>query len=771
MTDETGIRRIALIGDYLPRKCGIATYTYDLRQALATAYPGTEVFVVPVTDIPEGYEYPSEVRFEIQEQELDGYRRAADYLNFNDIDIVCLQHEYGIFGGPAGRYILTLLRDVHAPVVSTLHTVLEEPNDDQRSVLQQITELSARLIVMTERGRRMLREIYDVPDQKIDVIPHGIPDMPFVDPNFYKDQFQVEGKHVLLTFGLLSPNKGIEYALRAMPRILEHFPDTVYIVLGATHPNLVREQGEAYRLMLQRLAEDLGVQRNVLFYNRFVDLKELTEFIGAADIYLTPYLNRAQITSGTLAYSFGCGKAVISTPYWHAEELLADGRGILIPPGDSDRIAEAVMDLLGDEPKRHAMRKRAYLLGRDMVWSTVGGKFMESFERARRSATPRFRHAQRLKSLEEQSRLLPAWRFDHLLRMTDKTGLFQHAKYALPDYRHGYCTDDNSRALVLTVLLEDLGQLTPQLKSAQASYAAFLNYAFDPASHRFHNFMDFNRSWMARPDDESDDCLGRAIWALGTCVGRSADRSLQMWAAQLFDRSLESISRTTSPRAWAFALIGIHEYLRLLSGDRKASLTREQLALRLLELYQRTSSEQWKWFEDIVSYSNAKLPHALILSGRWMGHDTMLASGLASLKWLCSVQKSPSGHFRPIGNEGFYRRGQTPALYDQQPVEAHATVAACVEAYHATGDPRWIKEARLAFEWYLGRNDLGEPLYDTRTGGCRDGLHEDRLNENQGAESTLAFLMSLAECYFLESALEMNQQAADRHAGAVQSAS
>ncbi|RMF41714.1 MAG: glycosyltransferase [Planctomycetota bacterium] len=770
MTNSTDVRRIALVGDYLPRKCGIATYTYDLRQALAGRFPAADVLVVPVNDIAEGYEYPAEVRFEIQEQELDGYRRAADYLNFNDVDVVCLQHEYGIFGGPAGRYVLTLLRDVHAPVVTTLHTVLEEPNDDQRNVLLQIAELSARLIVMTERGRKMLQEIYHVPAEKIDVIPHGIPDMPFVDPNFYKDQFQVEGKNVLLTFGLLSPNKGIEYVLQAMPRILERFPDTVYIVLGATHPNLVREQGETYRLMLRRLAEDLGVERNVLFYNRFVDLKELTEFIGAADIYITPYLNRAQITSGTLAYSFGCGKAVISTPYWHAEELLADGRGVLVPPRDSHSIAEAVIDLLDNEPKRHAMRKRAYLLGRDMIWPTVAGRFMESFQRARHSATPRFRHAQRLKSLDEQSQMLPAWRFDHLLRMTDKIGMFQHAKYALPDYQHGYCTDDNSRALALTVLLEELGQLTPQLKSAQTSYAAFVNHAFDPQTHRFHNFMAFDRSWLARPEDESDDCLGRAIWALGTCVGRSGDRSLQMWAAQLFDRSLEAITHTTSPRAWAFALIGIHEYLRRLSGDRKASLAREHLAMRLLELYERTASQQWLWLEDIVSYSNAKLPHALILSGRWMGNETMQAAGLRALEWLCSVQKSPAGHFRPIGNAGFYRRGETPALYDQQPIEAHATVSACIEAYHTTGDARWLQEARLAFEWFLGRNDLGEPLYDTRTGGCRDGLHEDRLNENQGAESTLAFLLSLAECYLLESVLAMRQEAGNRTAPAAQPA-
>lgn len=749
------IRRIAFIGDYLPRKCGIATYTHDVRQAIASQFPETDCLVVPVNDIEGGYNYPAEVRFEIAEQELAGYRRAADFLNFSSVDVVCLQHEYGIFGGPAGSHILALLGELEAPVVTTLHTVLQEPSADQRRVLEQLAELSSRLIVMSHRGKEFLRDIYGVAEEKIDLIPHGIPDMPVVDPNFYKDQFGVEGKNVLLTFGLLSPNKGVEYALRAMPAILEEFPETVYIVLGATHPNLVREQGESYRIGLERLARELGIEKNVTFDNRFVSLAELKEYIGAADVYITPYLNPTQITSGTLAYCFGCGKAVVSTPYWHAEELLADGRGILVPFADSEAIAREVRGLLRDDTGRHAMRKRAYLLGREMIWSHVAELFMESFHQARHSVADAPRRRLPIQMLDQQPRALPSWNFHHLLRLSDSTGLLQHARYTIPNFEDGYCTDDNARGLVLAVLLEEFGHSEPAVRDAADAYAAFLNHAFDVTTRQFRNFLSFDRRWLEKVG--SDDSLGRAIWALGTCVGRSSNRGLRTWAAQLLQRSLEAIVETTSPRAWAFALMGIHEYLQRFSGDRLASQTRETLSHRLLDLYRRTSGEDWHWFEEVVTYTNAKLSHALILSGRCMGNEEMRQAGLQSLRWLCGVQRSPSGHFRPIGNDGFFSRGGEPAAYDQQPIEAQATVSACIEAYRCTGDRSWLDEARLAFDWFVGGNDLGLALYDGTTGGCRDGLHEDRVSENQGAESTLAFLLSLAEMRALEATLDTRE--------------
>lgn len=751
MPHDVEIRKAAFVGDYVPRKCGIATFTYDLATSVRQQYPRLECVVVPVNDVAGGYAYPPEVRFEFDQQDLDSYRRAADFLNFSNVDVVSLQHEFGIFGGPAGSHIIGFLRDLRVPVVTTLHSVLREPNAEQRRVMLQLAERSARLVVMSERGRQFLREVYGVPDQRIDVIAHGIPEMPFVDPAFYKDQFGVEGKYVALTFGLLSPNKGIEYVLRALPEVLQEFPNFVYIVLGATHPNLLREQGESYRIALDQLADDLGIRDHVIFYNRFVELHELTEFLGAADIYITPYLNPEQITSGTLAYAFGCGKAVISTPYWHAEELLADGRGVLVPFRDAGALAREICALLRDEPRRHAMRKRAYLLGREMVWGHVAHLYMDAFQRARRHRLDLPHKPFAVRTLAQSPPGVPPIRLDHMLRMTDSTGMIQHARLTIPDFCHGYCVDDNARALVLAVLLEELGVEPPELARAASTYAALLTYAFNSERGRFRNFLSFDRRWSE--EEGSDDCLGRALWALGVCVGRSRKRHLQTWAMQLLDRAFTASLETTSPRAWALALVGIHEYLRRMSGDRLAGQVRGILTARLLELYEANRGPDWHWFEQTATYENARLCQAMVLSGRWMGDSRALEAGLESLRWLARVQRAPRGHFRPIGCKGFYVRGQEPAQFDQQPIEAQAMVAACIEAYHATQDKFWLDEAQRAFEWFLGRNDLGLPLYDSQTGGCRDGLLEDRLNENQGAESTLAFLLALAEIRLLRESL------------------
>ena len=740
------LQKIAFVGDYLPRKCGIATFTHDLRNAV-DQFAMAECIVVPVDDIEGGYEYPPEIRFQIAEQELNSYRRAADFINFSNVDVVSLQHEFGIYGGLAGGHILAFLRDLRVPVVTTHHTVLATPDANQRRAMDQLAELSTRMVVMTERSRDMLRTVYNVPENKIDLIVHGIPDRPFTDPNVCKDQFGVDGRHVGLTFGLLSPNKGIEHVLQALPDVIREVPDFVYLILGATHPALVRTEGERYRISLERMAKELGIQKHVIFYNRFVELDELTEFIGAADLYITPYLNAEQAVSGTLAYAFGCGQAVISTPYWHAEELLANERGVLVPFADSAALGRGIISLLKDDPRRQAMRERAYRLGREMTWNHVAELYVKSFQEARRSRV-RVSKPLAVRTLDEQPLDLPRMNLDHLLRMSDSTGLLQHACYSIPNHHEGYCTDDNARALVLTVLLEELGKDSPELHQAASTYAAFLNYAFNSESCRFRNFMSFDRHWME--EDGSDDSQGRAIWALGTCVGRSRRRSFQSWAMQLFQKALPACARTTSPRTWALSLIGIHEYLRRLSGDRLVNQMRDTLTGKLIDLYEDTATDDWPWFEDIASYNNAKLPHALILSGRWSGNERATQIGLRSLRWLAEKQQSSRGRFRPIGCNGFCRRGEPTAEYDQQPIEAHAMVSAAIEAFNAVEDRYWCEQAHLAFDWFLGRNDLGQPLYDTTTGGCHDGLQENRVNENQGAESTLAFLLSLAEMQLLE---------------------
>jgi glycosyltransferase involved in cell wall biosynthesis len=752
-SSKTGsqIRRIAFLGDYLPRKCGIATFTSDLLEAVAAEHPASQCFAVPVNDIEGGYDYPDVVRFEIDEQDLTSYQRAADFLNINDVDIVCVQHEFGIFGGPAGRHLLALLRELRIPVVTTLHTILNEPNADQRRVMQELIARSTRLVVMAERGRRMLQDVYQVSPAKIDLIQHGIPDIPFIDPNYYKDQFGVDGRTVLLTFGLLSPNKGIEHVLNALPRILAEFPDVVYVVVGATHPNELRDQGEAYRLSLERLAKKNKVGGAVIFYNRFVEIGELKEFIGAADLYITPYLNEAQITSGTLAYAFGAGKAVISTPYWHAAELLAEDRGVLVPFSDAEAMASAVIGLLRDDTRRHAMRKNAYKLGREMVWDNTARLYWRSFELARREKAALLRKSFATKTLDQQPRDLPELRLEHLSRMTDSTGVFQHAILTVPNFSEGYCTDDNARAFVLTVLLDELREEPERTRTLGTTYAAFLNHAFDPATRRFHNHLSFDRRWLDQLG--SEDCHGRALWALGVAAGRSPYRSFQVMAGQLFLQALPAVMEFTSPRAWAFSLIGIDEYLRRMGGDRQVHQCREGLIVRLMELFDRAARPEWPWFEEQLTYDNAKLAHALILSGRATGLQAVFERGLDALRWLAQVQTSEHGHLRPIGSNGFYRRGGPRALFDQQPVEAQAMVSACLEAYRATSDPMWYEQAHRAFDWFLGWNDLGLELFSASTGGCRDALHVDRVNGNQGAESTLAFLLSLAEMRIMENAV------------------
>jgi hypothetical protein len=495
----------------------------------------------------------------------------------------------------------------------------------------------------------------------------------------------------------------------------------------------------------------LGIGKHVIFYNRFVEIDELTEFLGAADIYVTPYLNPAQITSGTLAYAFGCGKAVISTPYWYAEELLAENRGRLVPFGDSAAIAHAMIDLLHNETDRHAMRKRAYLAGREMIWNRVADRYMQAFHRARHSRVGAAPRPAAPRTLDARPFVQPRWRLDHLLHMTDSTGMFQHACYTIPNFCEGYCTDDNARALLLTVLLEEAGPYPPEVRRAATTYAAFLNGAFDAQQRRFRNFLGFDRRWLESTG--SDDCQGRALWALGACIGRSRRRDLQRWAMQIFDRALPAIPESPSPRTWAFTLLGIHEYFRRLSGDRLVNQIRETLTSRLVTLFEQAADKDWLWFEDMLSYDNARLPHALILSGRWTGNAQAMDVGLRSLRWLADIQRSPRGCFRPIGCKGFCPRGQQRADFDQQPIEAYAMTSASIEAYRVTDDPFWLDEARRAFEWFLGSNDLGVEVYDSASGGCRDGLREDRLNENQGAESTLAFLLALAEIQLLETTL------------------
>jgi len=750
--------RIAVIGNYLPRQCGIATFTTDLCAAISAEYGTARLLALPVNDTVQGYDYPARVRWSLAQDDVTSYEEAAEFLNFNNIDMVCLQHEYGIFGGAAGSHILHLLRALKMPVVTTLHTVLREPNPDQRMVMAEIAELSDRLIVMSQLSSQFLQESFKVPGSKIDMVPHGVPDLPFLDPNFYKDRFGVEGKAVLLTFGLLSPNKGIENVIQALPQILAKHTNVAYIVAGATHPHILRREGDRYRESLQALAKEVGVESQVIFHNRFVSPEEMVQFIGAADIYITPYRHEAQVVSGTLAYALGAGKAIISTPYWHAIELLDDRRGALVPFQDPAAIANKTIELLDTPAIRHAMRKRAYLFAREMVWKRVAQGYMESFARVRgdRNENPQVQFSARAgkKSLDQ----LPELNLGHLYRLTDDTGMLQHSIFTIPNRKEGYTTDDNARALVFTVLLEQLvrtGAASPALTTADAScrYLAFLEHAFNPATGRFRNFLGYNRRWIEAngTGHASEDCHGRALWALGTVLGRSADQGLRGAAGRLFEYSIPAAMEFYSPRACAYTMLGIQEYLSSYPGDRDAQRVRSALAQRLLKMYESIRTPDWNWFEDVLAYGNARLPQALLLAGSACSDDRMVSAGLEALDWLVTSQRcETNGHFVPIGSQGFYRKGGEKARFDQQPIEAAGAVSACLEAFRVTGDSRWRGEAWSAFNWFLGDNDLQLPLYDSATGGCRDGLHPDRANQNQGAESTLSFLMALLEMRSLQ---------------------
>jgi glycosyltransferase involved in cell wall biosynthesis len=741
--------RIAMIGNYTPRRCGIATFTADLAESLAAEAPESEVWAAAMNDTPEGYPYPTRVHFEMNEQSRGDYRLAAEFLNINGIEVASLQHEYGIYGGPAGAFILDLIGRLRMPVVTTLHTVLREPTSDQIDVTSEIARFSAKLVVMSRRAADFLRDIYGVPEEKIAFVHHGIPDLAFVDPNYYKDQFGVEGRMVAATFGLLSPNKGIEHMITAMPKIVKNHPEFMYLVLGVTHPNVKKHEGERYRTSLQHLAKSLGVAENLQFLNRFVDIQELCEFLGCADVYVTPYGNEAQITSGTLAYAMGSGKPVVSTPYWYATEMLAEERGVITPFGDAESLSTKVLELLDDPVRRHAIRKRAYLFTRDAVWSKVAQEYFKVFaeakERGQRQPTRRFQ----AQAVLTAAAALPEINLEYLRRMTDDTGLLQHAVFNIPDRTHGYCTDDNARALVLAVSAQDLLPGDDALASMSARYLGFLAHALNPGTARFRNFMSYDRRW--EETEGSEDSQGRALWALGVTVGCAPDTGQLAVATSLFNKALPLTETFVHPRASALALIGINAYLERFTGGTGAKRVARILGRHVLREFERNATDDWYWFEDVLTYDNGKLAQALLMTGTLLEDVRMAEVGIKALEWLTEVQSS-TAMFRPVGNDGWYRKGGHRARFDQQPIEAQSMIEAYAAAYSATGESRWADLAEMVFQWYLGWNDLGAPLWDPKTGACYDGLGPEGPNLNQGAESTLAWLLSLTDMYKLRAA-------------------
>jgi glycosyltransferase involved in cell wall biosynthesis len=725
--------RIAFVGTYPPRRCGIATFTRDLAEGIHAASEQVKPMVVALTDAGGPYEYPAEVEYEIRQGTKGDYARAAELVNYKDVRWVSLQHEYGIFGGDDGAYILDFLSALRVPAVVTLHTVLENPSASQRTIVQRMAK-AAVLVVMSEVAADLLVRRYEVRAARIHVIPHGIPDMVPRDQEKLKARFGVAGHRMLLTFGLLGPSKGIETVIRALPAALAAHPDLVYFVVGATHPAVVRQHGEAYRATLEREAEKLGVRDHVVFRDQYVTTDELCSYLQAADVFVSPYLNEAQVTSGALSYAMGAGAAIVSTPYWHAKELLAGGRGCLFPFGDSAALARTIVSLMDTPAELARLRTLGYEYTRSFTWPRIGAQYLSLGPTAPGPATKRPR---RLDPTRASS--LPELRLDHLIRLTDDTGIIQHATFSVPNRESGYCVDDNARALMVALHADRLSG-TRETKRLVSTYLAFLHLAQTPAG-RFRNLMSYGRSFLGEPD--SDDCTGRALWALGLAVHLASDEGQRLLARQMFERGL-AFAKDLGPRGTALTMLGLVSFLTGHPEVGPAADLLRVLSERLCRRYRDEATADWCWFEPTLTYDNALIPLALLRAHRLTGDRSSREVATQSLEFLETIC------FRDdrlvlVGNDGWHSRGGHRPDSDEQATDAAALVLAFRGAYVVTGEARYLRRMRESFAWFLGANRLGVTVYDSATAGCRDGLGVSAPNLNQGAESTVSFLLSLIE--------------------------
>jgi glycosyltransferase involved in cell wall biosynthesis len=721
-------KKVVFISSFLPRKCGIATFTSDLIKSTSIAGKGEfEPLVVAMRSGDQKYKDP--VKFEIRQNVKSDYICAADYINFSHVDVVCVQHEFGLFGGDGGSYLSLLLNRLKAPVITTLHTVLDEPGSAYHKSLVDVCNASYKVITMNERGVSMLRDIYGIPAKKIKLIPHGIPDLPFVDSNYYKHKFSLEERKTILTFGLLSKNKGIEVMLKAMPAIVKADPSVMYIILGMTHPNVLKEEGELYRFSLRQMVKDLKLQEHVIFYNRFVDDQELNNFLCAADVYVTPYMNEKQLTSGTLSFAVGAGKAVVSTPYWAAQELLADGRGKLTEFNNSEQISETIIGLLKDDSQFYSLRRQAYDYGRSRTWPKIGQAYWKLFSA---KWLPVHIAAKTTLSVE-----VPELSLAHLEKLTDGTGMYQHANFTIPNREYGYCTDDNARAVI--AMIKHYAQYSePQALRLLDTYFSFIIHSQN-SDGTVRNFMNFDRSWFE--EEPLNDAFGRVLWAFGTVMAQPPSPAYLSIAKSCFDKSVEHIHKQM-PRGMAYSVIGMCDYLKQFPGASDIKRQLELTADGLVIQYEENHYHDWKWFEDILTYDNAILPYALFVAGLTSGNKKYVDISEETCEFLLANTYNDE-YFSFIGCKGWYERGGTKAVFDQQPLEAASTVMMLRAAYDATQNDKYLLLQRKAFDWFLGLNELRIPLYDFKTKGCNDGLLRDGVNTNQGAESTLSFLLSL----------------------------
>ncbi|MDP3920668.1 MAG: glycosyltransferase [Candidatus Omnitrophota bacterium] len=725
---------ITFVGNYLPRKCGIATFTTDLREATQRHYGGTvRMPVIALNDRQEGYDYPDAVEGTILQSARQDYETAAEFVNRSNSKLVCLQHEYGIFGGDDGNYILDFLSQIRLPVVTTLHTVLEKPSRGQKEIIVGMDSMTAKFVVMSRKAKKFLHAKYDISNDKIAIIEHGIPQFLPGDPAHFKSVINLAGRTVLLSFGLLSQNKGVETVLEALPKVVKRFPKLAYVILGVTHPNVKKHEGESYRISLRRMVRELGLQKHVFFHDQFVALKQLTEYLQATDIYVTPYLSKNQIVSGTLAYASGSGIPVLSTPYWYAEELLAGGKGVLFPFRDSKRLGTLLLDLLGAPQKLKLMRKKAFAQGRQMIWPAVARSYIDLFhEVISKQIRKKVILKKRLVPTE-----LPEISLRHVQRLTDDTGILQHAKGIVANRKEGYCLDDNARALIMT--LQHYKQTESQESFELAAiYLAYIQYA-QKENGSFRNFMNYRREFIE--DDGSEDSQGRALWALGYAVQVCAENPLGSVAKELFHASKHLVTQMGT-RATALGILALCEYLEKYPKDREVFELLRDASDKLVKVYKNNACSDWAWFEEKLTYDNAFLPLALLKAYRLTRDKTYLSIAKKTLSFLEAIYFK-SEYLQLVGNNRWMTKSSKACLFDEQPVDAMASVLLFQEAYLTFNDKRYLDLMRMSFDWFVGKNRLEKPLYDFKSNGCRDGLMEKNVNMNQGAESTLCYLISL----------------------------
>jgi glycosyltransferase involved in cell wall biosynthesis len=752
--------KVLFIGTYVPKECGIATFTADLLNSVSWGYNDIHCEVIALNDPSETHNYPDEVVFQIQRDRIEDYYRAADYINQSDIDIVCLQHEFGLFWGNAGDYIFALLSGINKPVISTMHTVIREPEPEYRVSTEKLIRYSEKLIVMSQTAVDMLKDVYKAPADKIELIFHGVPDYPFDTCDKYKKMLNLKGSPLVLTFGLLSPNKGIESMLDALPEVVSQYPDLVYLILGATHPMIKKNFGEAYREYLKNKVSELGLEKNVVFHDKFVEKEELCKYILASDIYVSPYLSKEQIVSGALTYAIGMGKAIISTPYWYAQEMLADNRGLLVDFGDTNGFRDSLLHLIESPEECDNMRKKAYDFGRKMTWKNVGKQYNTVFTKALKSYSAYSSTSNRFSFLPNE---LPEVKLDYLKLLTDDVGIIQHSNLGVPARHHGYSTDDVGRALVALTQLIDNQKKAEELWKLITTYMSFLEHAQTETGH-FHNFMSYKREFL--DEKGSEDTLGRAIYGLGHVVSCPyLSRNMRTLAHTLISKAMPEMKKLSYPRAKAYTMCGLYEILRtdvdvdefepVFNSRRDAVKPIDSLASKddfesifishadsLVELYEANHKEDWDWFEPIVTYSNAKLSEALLLAYDYTKDRTYRKVGLATLDFLTEIQWK-GDFFDVVGNDGWYSYNGEKPIFDQQPIEAGYLTQAYISAYEIVRDRKYLELAKYAFEYFLGRNRLQAVMYDYSTGAVCDGLNRDGMNCNQGAESVICFLMAL----------------------------